>query len=303
MMSEEKKKYQKPGDQGGRLIRRWVSLLRQQGLKLPISSDILIATSGGPDSVALAHLFVHFGRRIVPRNQIHLLHVNHHWRDEESNVDEGFVRSLGESWQVPVIFRHLDPPRLGEGESWEELARSGRKLIYQEESEKLGGALVFTGHQADDLAETLIWRFFTGALDSHGGGIYVRHASEVRPLLTTRKAELIHYLQEVNQEYCRDSTNESERFLRSRMRKVLMPEVERLFPKAVDHLVQSALEYQQQEDWKESQLSQMTQGMRGLQLTVLKKSGIKLRRAHWNQLKEGKDVSLPQGWRLTRKLK
>lgn len=303
MMSQERKKYLKPGEQGGRLIRRCISLLRQQGLKLPITSDILIATSGGPDSVALAHLLVHFGRRVVSRDQIHLLHVNHHWRDEESDGDERFVRYLGEVWKVPVIFRHLDPPQLREGESWEELARSGRKLIYQEESQKIGDALIFTGHQADDLAETLVWRFFTGALDSHGGGIYVRHGSEVRPLLTTRKAELIHYLQEVNQGYCIDATNGSGRFLRSRMRKVLMPEVERLFPKAVDHLIRGAFEYQQQEDMKKADLTSSAKETQDLQISVYKQSGIKLRRAHWNQVKEGKEVSLPKGWRLTRKLR
>ena len=306
-MVQEKMTYPKPGDQGGRLMRRLVSFLRKQGIDLPIVSDILIATSGGSDSIALAHLLVHFGRRIVKRENIHLLHVNHHWRADESDADEAFVQALGKTWEIPVIVRHLEPPHGSSGESWEELARKERKAIYIQESQKLGGAFVFTGHQADDLAETLIWRLCTGAMDSHGGGIYVQHECEVRPLLTTRKSELIQYLKEVGQSFRKDSTNESERFLRSRMRKVLMPELERLFPQAVDHLVKTALDYQNQGGLQAPrpgthQASQVHTWVQELQDRLLKESGVKLRRAHVKQLEKGNEVCLPGGWRLTRNL-
>ena len=300
-MTIEDGRYPKPGDQGGRLMRHLISFLRSKGMQLPIDSDILIAISGGPDSVALAHLLVHYGRRVVSRSKITLLHVNHHWRAEESRQDEEFVKSLGDLWRVPVRIRHLNPPTPMDRESWEDLARAGRKLIFQEESQRLGGALVFTGHQADDLAETVVWRFFTGNLDSHGSGIYFRHEAEVRPLLAVRKKQLLSYLEEVKQSYQLDSTNESERFLRSRMRKALMPEVEKLFPRAIEHLVQFALNVQggQAMDslgWQAQRLQ-----LRQLQARVFKETGIKMRRNHLNQMSHSREIHLPGGWVLMRR--
>jgi len=293
-------RYPKPGDQGGRLMRRLISFLKSRGVSLPIDSDILIAVSGGPDSVALAHLLIHFGRRVVNRSKIHLLHVNHHWRSEDSDRDEEFVKNLGDLWNVPVRLRHLSPPTLLKKESWEELAREGRKLIYLEESQQLGGALVLTGHQADDLAETILWRFFTGSLDSHGAGIFFRHESELRPLLSTRKIELLSYLQEVGQSFQVDSTNESDRFLRSRMRKVLMPEVEKLFPKAIEHLVSFALSDRVGQMGMLLQKTEQGSYLRELQKRVFEESGVKMRRNHLKQVIGGKKIQLPDGWILMR---
>src|SRR4051812_45912614 len=85
--------YPKPGPVGGRLIRTMIATLREAGVVLPITSDILCAVSGGADSLALAHLLAHYGRRIVPRprEQLTLLHINHGWRGRASNADARFV--------------------------------------------------------------------------------------------------------------------------------------------------------------------------------------------------------------------
>ena len=163
--------YRKPGAVGGRIIRQAIGLLKQRKVKLPLNSHILLATSSGSDSLALAHMMVHYGRRIAPSNKITLLHINHGWRGSESDDDARFVRCCAENWNVPVIVRKLKRTRVPQGESWENVARSARKEIFDHEAEKLGGAVVLTAHQADDLAETLLWRIFTGSASSHGGGI------------------------------------------------------------------------------------------------------------------------------------
>src|SRR4051794_22839086 len=80
----------KPGPTGGALIRTVVGFLRQFQIQLPIDSHILIAVSGGADSVGLAHLLVHYGRRVIDRSKIRLLHINHGWRADESDQDEDF---------------------------------------------------------------------------------------------------------------------------------------------------------------------------------------------------------------------
>jgi len=288
-----KSPYPTPGPLGGRLIRDVVGFIRSQNVQLPITSHILIAVSGGSDSVALAHLLVHYGRRIVPCAQISLLHINHRWRAQESDSDERFVKNLGKTWGIPVITKRLKPPSLDSKDSWEELARNARKRIYRQ----LGGP-VFTAHHADDLAETLLWRIFTGAAQTHGGGVAFHHGIEMRPVLKIRKAQLKAYLNEVKQPYQEDASNLSERFLRARMRMQLMPIAEKLFPKMVEHLVKLGLEAQK------SAVAE-TETDRPVE-TLIQAAGLKLRRAHWNTIFEKTkmkkpwygEIHLPQGWVL-----
>lgn len=230
------KAYPSPKAVGGRLIRILVSSLRKNGIGLPLASHILCACSGGADSTALALLLVKYGRRVGAPERISLLHVNHGWRGTESDRDEQFVVRLGRKLGVPVIVHRLRE-KPSKGDSWEAHARGLRKSIFLEESRKHSidglAALVFTGHQADDQAETRLWRLFTGAFQTLGEGILARHGIEVRPLLGVRRSELIAFLKEERQRWREDSSNRDPRFLRAQMRKELMPVIEALFPKAI----------------------------------------------------------------------
>jgi tRNA(Ile)-lysidine synthase len=307
-------RYPKPGPIGGGLIREVISFLKSQNLKLPLTSHILIGLSGGCDSVGLAHLLVHYGRRIVPRSQITLLHVNHGWRGKDSDADESFVKKLGKKWKVPVMTHRLNPLDRNTKKSWEDEARKSRKEIFarevQKHSDKTQGqsALVFTAHQADDQAETLLWRLFTGAAQTHGGGVVFRHGIELRPFLTCRKALIQSYLKEVDQSYREDATNQSERFLRARMRAQLMPEIEKLFPRAIDHLVQLALAAQAGV-LGENPNSESNLGNAPLNPydTLIAAAGLRVRRPHFEILSQKLvakkswcgEIHLPGGWKLS----
>jgi len=293
----QKSAYPRPGDVGGRLIRDVIGFLKKQNIELPITSHILIAVSGGPDSMALAHLLLKYGRRIAPQGQIGLLHVNHGWR-EKSSADARFVARFAQEFEVPILTKKLKPPTTSEayeGKSWEEVAREARKQFFQEAAEKRG-AIVLTAHQADDLAETLLWRLFTGAATTHGGGITVRHGVELRPFLTQRKSTLEAYLKEEGQGFCQDETNRDERFLRARMRAQMIPIIEKIFPRAIQHLVKLGLEAQargtSETEWGPELLFQA--------------AGIRGRRAHLEALLNGRQdhldfqLDLPGGWKLTR---
>lgn len=230
-------RYPAPGPVGGKLIRILVAATREAGLKLPLTSHILCACSGGIDSVALAVLLVKYGRRVGAPCGISLLHVNHGWRGKESDGDERFVVSLGRKLRVPVRVRRIrEKPK--KGESWEAHARTLRKAIYREEAGRTlkkgeNEGHVFTGHQADDQAETRLWRLFTGAFATLGEGILPRHGVEVRPLLNVRRTDLIAFLKEEKQSWREDSSNQDPRFLRARMRRELMPVIEAIFPGAI----------------------------------------------------------------------
>lgn len=305
-MVEKVQRYSKPGQVGGTLIREVIRFMKLQGESLPLNSHILIAVSGGSDSVALAHLLVHFGRRIINRDQILLLYIQHSWRGAESEEDEKWVQSLGKSWNVPVVTHRVKPPQeYACGESWEDQARLERKKIFELECRKRN-AVIFTAHHADDSAETLIWRLMTGSAQTHGGGILFRYGSEVRPLLRVRKSTLRKYLEEVGVCYREDPSNQSGQFLRSRLRSEVMPQLERLFPKAVPHL--AALALSAQESLKDAKNNRSMGKTTQFPFYFLKATGLKLRRPHLQSMMEKLvakklwygEIHLPGGWRLIR---
>lgn len=290
--------YPKPGEVGGRLIREVISFLRKQEIELPITSHILIAISGGPDSVALAHLLIKYGRRIAPKGGVSLIHVDHGWR-EKSAEDARFVKSFAKKWKVPLEIKKLKAPAVNEtyqGRSWEEVARDARKEFFQKAADK-HQAIVLTSHQADDLAETLLWRLFTGASQTHGGGIAAQYGVELRPFLTQRKSVLLEYLKEEKQPYRIDETNLDPRFLRARIRSELMPAVEKIFPRAMDHLVKLGLAAQARGIQVSDEVSQSEVGPE----ILFQAAGIRGRRPHLEAiLQNQREIDLPGGWKLTR---
>jgi tRNA(Ile)-lysidine synthetase-like protein len=295
-------RYPKPGPIGGRLIRRVIAQLKAIPVDLPLTSHILIATSGGSDSIALAHLIAHYGRKITQGGSLELLHINHGWRGAQSDDDEKFVQDTGARWGIPVTVHRLMAPELSAAKakppSWEDVARSARQSIYASEAERTRG-VIFTGHQADDVAETLLWRLFTGAAKTHGGGIVARHGVELRPFLGVRKSLLLEYLKEEGQEWREDSTNLEGRFLRSRMRLDLMPQIEEIFPRAVEHLLKLALDAR-----VDASKANATRSTVEPLAALFDASGIKIRRLHWEALQAQEsrgastEIYLPGGWKL-----
>ena len=266
-------RYTKAGAQGGRLIRQVLALCKAQELVLPIQSYILIAVSGGSDSVGLAHLLVHLGRKIAAPANMAILHVNHGWRAEESNGDEAFVRNLGKTWGIPVVIRRLPMREPGAPPPSEESARQARKKIFAEEAQSRH-ATILTAHQADDVAETILWRLFTGAARTHGGGVKFREGHELRICLTLRKSALAAYLAEVQQAHREDHTNLDRRYLRAKMRATLMPEVERIFPRAIDHLLSAAFHAQKMTQVSSESDQSLTPAI------LFHAAGVKVRRPH-----------------------
>ena len=293
------KKYPVPGAVGSLMIREVVKLLRSTGITLPITSHILISCSAGPDSMALAHLIAKYGRRVGLAG-FTLLHVNHGWRGEESDADEELVREFASNLKVGFLSKRLPNGKGKKGESWENAARLGRKKVFVAEARRLS-AYVLTGHHADDLAETLLWRLFTGNSRTHGAGILIKEGVELRPFLRIRKEQIFSYLKEENIPFRIDSSNADPRFLRAQMRRVLMPQMENLFPQSIQHLIDIGLAAQL--PTKESSPSLLVEEPWP---TLFAANGLKLRQAHWKVLSEKLrrdpnwlgELHLPQGWRL-----
>lgn len=180
---------------------------------------ILVAVSGGPDSVALLHAMHRVGRRIAAA------HLNHHLRGAESDRDEGFVRRLCEQLGVAVLVESaaLD----GDSSNLEERARQARYDFLDRAAARLGARYIALGHQADDQAETIILRLLRGA--GIAGLSAMAEAGPgrlIRPLLKLRRRDLLDYLEAIDARFVSDSSNRSPRHLRNRVRHDLLPMIE-----------------------------------------------------------------------------
>ena len=291
-----KKQLKTPGQIGGKLIRAVIKTLKINEVTLPIDSHILCAVSGGPDSVALASLICSYGKKIAPKG-VSLLHVNHNWRGEESLADEQFVKELGKKLGVPVIVKRLKQElQFVKGESPEERARFYRKEVYQTVAKEEDASFVLTGHHLDDTAETVLWKLMTGAPRHEWSGIYFRSENELRPFISVPKVDLIRYLKEEGLTYRTDSTNSDPKYLRAKIRTLIVPALDQVFPK-----------------WR-VRLTELTKGDSAPILPaelggLLDLGQIKARGKHWQeairQAKRGQktEVDLPNGAKLTHNIK
>ena len=308
--------YPVPGPVGGRLIRKLLAELKQipeLSQALPLQTPVFIAVSGGLDSTALFLLLAKYGRRVVDPDQIRVLHINHGWRAEASDQDEAFVQELAHEFHVPVHIHRAQKPLPGTRDSWEDHARQIRHRFFDDQLEAHLQAWILTAHQADDQAETLLWRLFTGTTRTHGAGILRRKSRVIRPMLGIRRRELQAFLEEEGRTWRKDQTNQDPRFLRARMRAELLPVIEKIFPLAVTHLLalgEQAQSLQQESDDRPTD-GQITSVQETLNL-FWRSAGLSLRRPHLNAIfaeveaqarggassGESRNWSLPGGWRL-----
>ncbi|MBN1258341.1 7-cyano-7-deazaguanine synthase, partial [Candidatus Peregrinibacteria bacterium] len=85
----------------------FISKVRKSLAQIPSFTKIIVAVSGGPDSVALAYMLKKLGYKIV------IAHLNHGLRGAESDADEKFVRDLAKKWKVPCVVQKSDIPKTG----------------------------------------------------------------------------------------------------------------------------------------------------------------------------------------------
>jgi tRNA(Ile)-lysidine synthase len=196
----------------------------------------VIAISGGPDSVALAHLCASLwrNRRLGP---ITLAHLNHQLRGADSDADEAFVQQLPAAWNFPALgcrTHRLDIAGLARerGDNLETTARDERYRWLAEVAQQTGAAWIATGHTADDQAETILHHFLRGSgLQGLAGMAECRslnvQVALVRPLLTIHRRDVLTYLEENHLCFRQDATNLDLAFTRNRLRHELLPLLER----------------------------------------------------------------------------
>lgn len=197
---------------------------------------VVVAVSGGPDSLALLRLLLDQKKRTGGSGQLYVGHVDHGLRGNESQEDSRWLATLCQELDVPLIRRTADVRQRAEadGDGIEAAARSERYRALTEIAETLGARYVAVGHHADDQLETVLMRLLRGAgLRGLRGMLPSRSLSRsvtlIRPLLNSTRSELLNYLESLGQSFRTDSSNFDEQFDRNRLRGELLPLVRDCF--------------------------------------------------------------------------
>lgn len=195
---------------------------------------VLVAVSGGPDSMALLNVL--FELKDEYELTLFVAHLNHGLRGDESDRDEQFVKEYVEKMGLPVYIKKVSSEVLKcKGVSLEERARQVRYEYFDELAEELNCQRIALGHTADDQAETILMRFLRGSGIKGLSGIPpVRKKGRIiRPLINVFRDEVIRYLEERKIPYMIDSTNKAQDFLRNRIRQKLIPLIEKEFNQGI----------------------------------------------------------------------
>jgi tRNA(Ile)-lysidine synthase len=190
---------------------------------------VVVAVSGGPDSVALLRAMATLKPESGGAGRLIVAHLNHHLRPE-ADGDARFVVALAGQLELPYAEDSAAVAELAarQGDGIEAAARGARYKFLQETAQKFGARYVATAHTANDQIETVLLNVLRGTgLAGLAGMPRARPlgsaVSLIRPLLDIRREEVLKYLDEIGQRYCVDSSNASHNFIRNRVRHELLP--------------------------------------------------------------------------------
>lgn len=227
-------------------VQEWI---RQQGL-FSSHDAVVVGISGGPDSVAMAHLLKTLGYRL------HLAHLDHGLRPD-SQEDATLVRRLSQAWDLPLHLERADVARYADvqGLSLEAAAREVRYRFLFRVAREVRAQAVAVAHTQDDQAETVLLHLLRGSgLTGLQGMRPKTHLWDdaiplVRPFLVVSRREVLDYCREHGLPYREDPTNRDLRFTRNRIRHRLLPLLEQEFnPRIREALARMARVVQQEMD-------------------------------------------------------
>ena len=204
---------------------------------------VVLGLSGGPDSVCL--FFVLLALKEEYDLEIHALHVNHCIRGTDADEDQAYVESLCQDFDVPLKVLKIDIPSLVKesGRSTEEEARLARYQAFEDYAMALdtynpdtSATKIAIAHNANDNAETVLFHMARGTgLDGMCGIAPVRERI-IRPLLAVSKVDIMEFLSANDIPYCIDATNSEIQYDRNRIRHNIIPELQEINSRALEHI-------------------------------------------------------------------
>ena len=247
------------------LHKRVLAYLRSREL-MRAGDRVCVAVSGGADSVALLRLLLDL--RAELGIVLSVAHVNHNLRGADADADAAFVAALSAEHRLELHAASEDVRAYAQQHSMS-LEAAGRKLRYRCFSRLLREGIatrVATAHTADDQAETVLLRLLRGSGPRGLRGILPSRHTRVeagdppalssrgvegrilRPLLSTRRADLRSYLRDIGQLWREDASNSDLAFARNRVRAELLPLLERDYNSSLVHVLASTAEIARAEE-------------------------------------------------------
>jgi tRNA(Ile)-lysidine synthase len=217
---------------------------------VPPGGRVLVALSGGPDSVALLHLL----RELEARGDLvvaGVAHLNHGLRGAAADADERFCRELATELGLTAEIAHEDVRAMAQAQhrSIEDAARTARYAFLEAAADRLGADAIAVGHSLDDQAETFLLRLLRGAGPRGLGGIRPRAGRVIRPLIEISRQELRGYASDRGLAFREDETNADVTIPRNRVRHELLPILTGFSPAVVEVLAREAEIAREDEDF------------------------------------------------------
>lgn len=204
----------------------------QENELISAGSLVLVAVSGGADSVALLESLLLYQARGGADFEVAVAHLNHAIRSQAAQLDQRFVEELAQSHGLPCISRAIDVPALARQEkrSLEEAARIARRRFLEDEAARLGATRIALGHTQDDQVETFFLNLLRGTGPRGLGAMSPGPLGPyIRPLLNLTRGQVLAFLNQLDRSWREDETNQDPAMLRNRVRHCLIPLLEQEF--------------------------------------------------------------------------
>ena len=225
---------------------------------LPKGSSVVVALSGGADSVSLLHCLISLKESY--RLTLFAAHLHHGIRGAEAERDEQFCKILCENYHIPLFLRHADIPRLSaERKISEELCGREERYRFFGELAAMHHARIATAHTASDNAETLLFHLTRGMSVTGAVGIPPVRGDIIRPLIDCTREEIEAYCAQHGLDYVTDSTNLSDGYTRNKIRHRVIPVLKELNPQMESAVMRFCESASQVGDYLRTQASALLQ--------------------------------------------
>jgi tRNA(Ile)-lysidine synthase len=208
---------------------------------------VLVAVSGGADSLALLYLLEQFSKDLG--YELFVAHLNHLARGKESDEDASFVEKEANKLSIPVFIDRIDVERSGLKSSFQDSARILRYQFLEDVLMSIKGNKIALGHTADDRIETVLMNLLRGAGLRGLAGIPEARGHLVRPILSCTRSEIENFLGGQNLIYRTDSSNNETKYLRNKIRHEVIPFLKRFNPNISGNLLGLAEIARVEEQW------------------------------------------------------
>jgi tRNA(Ile)-lysidine synthase len=240
---------------------------------------VLVAVSGGPDSVCLLSALRDLSAELGV--SLHVAHLDHMFRGRESADESLFVARLAEKLGIPVTIEQFDVPGFcrERGLSSQAGAREVRYGFLHRVAGTVSASRIATGHTAADQAETFLMRLLRGAGVAGLSAIPPVRENIIRPLIEVTREDVLEYIQSSGLEYVSDPSNTKPVYTRNRIRMEVLPVLKRFNPRIVETLASTAALLRDEDEAAEACLSTSAAGV-----MVQEKNGVAVNREEFNAL-------------------